>query len=357
MQIPFANYLIWFSAGLVRLLPHNLRQKFGLDGDVVDVRLDDETLWLNHLDGRGGLLAALELNLAEVADVSILAESILQWRVTQGCERTGCRYLVPEQQMLVHRLTIPAASGADLKDMLGFEVERLTPFKCEETFYDGRLLPGAADGQQSVELYMSPREPLISAIQRLQTWGVQVNVVIPEQLSGEHGLALNLLDVALRPKSVIEVERRSLLQWGIGLAALVLVLQAPLWWQQLEIDNRAELLSGYKLQARDAHQASEQLDQLTRVLKQLSDSVGKHRPAVAVLDELAQVFPDNTIIRQLEINDDQLLINGESAAALELVKLLERSALFEDVRFRSPIAKNARTQMQRFNLSAAVVKR
>ena len=53
--------------------------------------------------------------------------------------------------------------------------------------------------------------------------------------------------------------------------------------------------------------------------------------------------------------DDQLTLSGFSAKASALIELLERSDLLTDVRFRSPVNLDPRIQLERFNLSAAVV--
>ena len=62
---------------------------------------------------------------------------------------------------------VPAAARERLRDVLGFEIERQTPFAPADVLYDGRLLQVRDDGQLQVELVVLPRAQFEATCARL----------------------------------------------------------------------------------------------------------------------------------------------------------------------------------------------
>ena len=71
-----------------------------------------------------------------------------------------------------------------------------------------------------------------------------------------------------------------------------------------------------------------------------------------MLSELTQLLPDHTWLTRLEMNQQRVRLEGESAEASSLIGLLERSQYLHNVSFVSPITNNPRTQRDRFSLQA-----
>jgi general secretion pathway protein L len=80
------------------------------------------------------------------------------------------------------------------------------------------------------------------------------------------------------------------------------------------------------------------------------------RPAAVVLiDEIARLLPDTTSLTRLELNADEIRLNGVSTSASALIGRLESSSLLQGARFLSPVTRDPRTGHERFNLTAKVV--
>jgi hypothetical protein len=56
-----------------------------------------------------------------------------------------------------------------------------------------------------------------------------------------------------------------------------------------------------------------------------------------VLAELTRLIPDEAYISQVQINEDEVRIDGFALSVAELVVALNRSSLFSKVEFLSPI--------------------
>ena len=79
------------------------------------------------------------------------------------------------------------------------------------------------------------------------------------------------------------------------------------------------------------------------------------RPAaVALLNEVTRLLPDDTWLLQIRVFDDQLTMAGYSGAASALIPILEGSEMFAEVRFEAPVTLDGRINLERFNLSASI---
>ncbi len=67
-----------------------------------------------------------------------------------------------------------------------------------------------------------------------------------------------------------------------------------------------------------------------------------------VLIELTKIIPNDSYITYFQMRNGRIRIRGEASSALNLVKLLEESSLFEKCRLVSPVTKNKSNGKERF---------
>ena len=73
-----------------------------------------------------------------------------------------------------------------------------------------------------------------------------------------------------------------------------------------------------------------------------------------LLNEMSRVIPDNTWVNRIDINRDEVQLQGQSGSAAGLIALIEESPTFHSAQFRSPITQVARTTQERFHLAAKI---
>ena len=136
--------------------------------------------------------------------------------------------LLPAEAGLRRQLVLPAAAADRLRDVLGFEIDRQTPFAAADVRYDHRLIGRRSDGQLDVELVVVPRAALEA---RLAALGPLVPTLAGVDLDSADGpLGVNLIGDARRRE---DPQRRY--QWL--LAAVAVLFTAFALWQIRE--NRA----------------------------------------------------------------------------------------------------------------------
>jgi general secretion pathway protein L len=83
---------------------------------------------------------------------------------------------------------------------------------------------------------------------------------------------------------------------------------------------------------------------------------GGYVPAVALLRELTTQIPEHTWLSRFAISRDEVQLQGESAAATDLLQLLESTELLRDVRFQAPVARSDGAGKEQFTIVAKLAR-
>lgn len=343
------SFWSWWTHALASWLPPRLRMLFGLA---------HERLLLRH-DG-GSLHLALERGdaLAEIATLPWAAHddggddplaSLLAGRAAD----LPRWLLLPASIGLRRRLTLPAAAGERLRDVVAFEIDRQTPFAAADVSFDARIVARRGD-QLDAELVVVPRAALERATTAL---GPLAATLAGIDIAGDdgHALGVDLLDGARRRRRVDPWR-----PWNWAFAAVAVVALAMAMWQML--GNRRAVADAFaaevQARAQDARKVEAQKRQLVDLVEGMTflQQTRAARPtAVEVLDELSRRLPDSTYLEKLSIEDDQLLMIGQSSDASALVGQLEGSKLWRSPALTGALQPDPRTRRDRFTLTAQLV--
>jgi len=239
-------------------------------------------------------------------------------------------WVLPASAVLRRPLRLPAAAAPRLRDVVGFEIDRQTPFEPSQVHYDVRELGTLADGQLQVELVVIPRVALEQWSQQAGGWAGQLAGVDADDGSGQP-LGVNLL-----PPTQRRVTRDPMRRWNLLLGCTAVVLLALAGTQLL--DNRQAAADRLREQvdaaARDARRVAAQRQQLQELVDGAAFLEGKrseHASSVELWNELTRLLPDGTYLEKLSIEGNTLQLIGLSREASQLVPLLQDSPLWRKV--------------------------
>ncbi len=264
-----------------------------------------------------------------------------------GAEAVTLR--LPSNLVLRKRVRFPAATAENILQVVGFEMDRLTPFTAAQVHYDCQIVETSEeDGEIVVELAVVPRNRISELLHHLQRLGLRVGVI-----DTHHGWEeMNLLARADRPgPSGIGVFHYAAL-WSLVALLLTAVLLTPLWQQRgvaIVVEQRAEQA---RQQATAVTALRNEVDQMEELLNQIPKRRSELRPAVDILRELTELLPDDTWIQQLDLRAGQLELRGLSRQATALIEKIESSPSFSATAFRSPVLQAGGEQ--RFHLGARI---
>jgi len=336
---PVARFLSWWAGELASFLPAAWRDRLAGDRLIVDMA-EGEARFARVT---GGTVLAL----GTIGATADRRDAVRRLLTGVPLADTPVLLRLGGGQALSKSITLPLAAEENLDEVLGFEMQRLTPFRPEQVRFAHTIAERrGADRTMRVDLVVVPREGLSAARDLLLEWGVPIDRVQaappappldlapPEwrRPSGPAGRRLRWLALATACLAVVALVSTPLHDWGrvAGLEARIAVArpaaEAALKLQA-EVDGWA---SGAQRVAR---------------LKREAPS------PVRLLDTFTRLLPDDTWISQFNLVDGAVELQGTSASASALVGLLEASPAVAKVRFRTPITSDPVTKLERFELS------
>ncbi|HEY2816029.1 MAG TPA: pilus assembly protein PilM [Casimicrobiaceae bacterium] len=245
-------------------------------------------------------------------------------------------------------LILPAAVENDLRQALTYDLDRHTPFKPDDVYFDATVLErDNARGQIRVEMAAARRSQVDAAVSRAESFGATVAAVVPEPPSSASASRLNLLPHELRQNGVWWKRWQFWLPIALLIGIALVAVALPVWQKR----EYVIALNDVSTQAFQAAAISESLRaQLDRQVGDYNFALERkyaYPSTVQVLDDVTHLLPDDTWLTQLEIKTNgrgkeaqhDLLIRGESANAGRLVTLLEDSHMFTQAAPRSPTTK------------------
>jgi general secretion pathway protein L len=261
--------------------------------------------------------------------------------------------LLPADQVLRKRTRLPLATEGDLHRVLSFELDRLSPYRSDQVYFDYRVVARSErEKQLDLELVISVRASVDALLERLaclDMMPVQVTVLDPQ---GGKPEAINLLPESQRSSPAAASQLVNPFIAGCLAALGILWLLIPLYQQQRQYQSLKPLIAEAQQQVEQTRQLQQRLERLIDDTSFLSQKQRQMSDTLQLMNELTSILPDDTWVNQLQIKEGKLMIRGRTAATTAVVQLLEDSPLLQNVRFRSPVKPDP--QGERFHLSAEI---
>lgn len=344
---PLPRFFAWWLGELLGVLPARWRDR---------LVVHEAELWL-HTDGESlQVCRALDRRSQELTRLPLAPVSDLQPRFEQaiGESLAGLRrvLLLSPALVLRRRLSLPAVARDKLRTMLGFELDRQTPFRADQVYFDTRVLPHAPDARQlPIELALVQRDVLEQTLAQLGPLAGALDGV--DVREGEARLGCNLLPAERR-------RRRELRQlWiNLGLAAGS-VLMLLIAMNQL-VDNREQAVAELEAEvdtqrgaARGVGQLRAQLDEAVSAANFLAVQKAARPSMLELLAALTDMLPDDTYLERLTVGSDgNLHMTGQSNQAAQLIERLQGSTLIRNPALAGSIQPDPRSGKDRFNITA-----
>ncbi len=343
-------YFDWWLDGLKLLCPAFVRSLLLLDKNALTIELSDNKLTLKHYLFSANMPvdeAEFELN------NSLQEESALNWINSKNNKPLTVVVLIPRQLVLTKTFNFPAAANNNLKEALGFEISRRTPFSPEQVYFDYSVLEhNKKNNKLKVILAIAPRDEVDSILSKIEQCGIDIDGLSSTDLFPEH------TNISLMPEKgdVKKTNNKSVFYYaGVTILLFVASLYVPLNKQNQAIEELEMNLNSAKSLAIKLNKLSDEKKLLSERVSFLADKQNELESNLRVLNEVTRIFPDNTWSTRFSIKNEKLEIQGESAYVSGLIQNLESSKYFENVQFISPTIKNNRTQKEKFHLSAELV--
>ncbi len=341
------GFLAWWGAALASWLPLRWQRLLSASADRLLLQVEGDGIRLR----RQGADALQDLATIPLPGDSAAETDPLTRVLAQHAADLPRWLLLPAASGLRRSLQLPAAARERLREVLGFEIERQTPFAASDVLYDGRVLQVRDDGQLQVELVVVPRARFDAANDALG--GLSASLAGVDLVDAEgRPLGVNLLPLAQRHARAnpwrwwnLFFAVVFLLAAGLGLAKLLANRTAAADQLQAEVAARSE-------QARSVGLKRQRVVDAVEGGAYLQDQRNARPSVVEVMDELARRLPDGTYLEKVSIEGGQLTVIGLSNQAAALVGKLEGAPQWHAPALSGALQPDARTRSDRFTLVA-----
>ncbi len=257
-----------------------------------------------------------------------------------------------EADVLAKTLVLPIAAERDLDQALLFEMDRETPFKPEELYWNHRV--EAADRQNArllVRLVLAPKVHLASLLGLLGHVGVTpVRAEIGDGPDAGFWLPLD------GERQSIDRGRKPLVKPLAACCALLALaaIATPFVRQSTTMSQLDQSLA-------IGHAAAAEADKLHSEIARLAgsaDLVTKEREQVgqplAVLAAATRVLPDDSYLTEMQLQQRKLTMSGRSGAAARLIGAMAAESEFHNPTFAAPVTRIEALKQEIFTIVTEV---
>jgi general secretion pathway protein L len=253
--------------------------------------------------------------------------------------------------------SLPLAAERNLAQVIGFEFERLVPFKQSDVYFAYRITARDKAAQTiGVEMTIVPHAELAKIIDALPGLGFRAAEI---QVAGPAAEAPST--IAIANENRVERSRSGRrINLGLGAVAIFLAIACvaiPLWRDSATLDGLDTQIANARRQAEASATLQKQIDAESRDQRFLIDRKNASPTVTELLATLTQLLPDDTYLTELELKGDKVKMVGLTGSATALLAAIAKSPSFRDASFESSITHDTRTNRERFDIGAHIAKR
>lgn len=350
---PLGHFWRWWSGELIVLVPQWLRQSSVNAANGLLIEVTPQAVILRRwLQGSLTVQGQVDRHPGD-HDIQSIAFQALFSKLHKRDEQVAL--CLTDTQYLVKQVELPLAAAKNLRQVLGFEMDRHTPFKAEQVYFDFRVLHVENQKNQLVvKLVVVPRSEVDSSLDLLERWSAPVNAVYVAGTALPSGDAINLMPAE---RSTSQPPKLRGTNAGLLLLTLILAMIAiaiPIWQKRQAVIALLPIVDRAKQQAKETDALRREQERLAAEFNFMLDKKQAAPPLIILLDELSRLLPDDTWVQQFNLKGKELQIQGETGSSSKLIGLIESARILHDANFRSPLTKGNMPSSERYHLAAEI---
>jgi general secretion pathway protein L len=258
---------------------------------------------------------------------------------------------VPRGALLEKQIELPMAAERELHRVVGYEMNRLTPFEPDDVFWTWAVTRhDRARGRLQIRLSLVPKAPLLPLLTALEDAGLSPAAVEATAATGP-------------PRTIPlqqEIDRlawqRRATAWLAGACGIiaVAVIVLPFMLQSIALGAVVDRIAAVQPQVREVQALRQRIAGETAGRDAIAGERRRLGNTLEVLAAITRLLPDDTFLNDLSLRQRRLTISGQSAAAPKLIAGLASDPLFQNPGFAAPVTRNAAAGRDVFSINASV---
>ncbi len=342
-----SSMINWWLQGLGFLIPTELKNRFSPIKRRILIQLQDEQLAVNWP--------------SQESDTSPVRYHLSLDNERQEFSRLLSKYnkkkymlvlCLPATKGLKKYIKLPLNAETDLANILEFEFDRQTPFTHDQIYSGYHVISKNKESNTlTIELNVVPNKYLDSQLAILQKVGIipQAVEILSDTTTTVHGI--NVLPVDTNKKQPTAARYVNMFLILFSLILLGVLTALPFQNIKLAIKQTEKTIQEARVDAVEVNKLRSEWETMQERQSIVNNKIENHSSVTVLLEELTRLLPDDTWLSQLHIKKTTLRLQGESAAATNLISLIENSEYFSGTRFQSPVTSNLSTGNDRFQIT------
>jgi len=346
-RLGLPSFWRWWADQLAPLIPHQLRNTVARMRSRPVLAFDAQEAVLlvpKVANNRLKYKETARIPLTSDADATDTAgRAAIDALATGNGGRTGRPRVVvalAPEQVLRKTIDLPAAVEENLVQVLTYDLDRDTPLKPEEVYFDASIVGRYPVNKELRVDWAAARKTVVGELRRrAEGWGATVVAVTPDRPEGGAQpvrMPLNLLPLAERPNTGAGRGWEIWVPLGLIAVAALIATALPLWQKRGYAIALQQQAMQQRAQADASNALREQLDRLTGDYNFALSKKYAFPSALQSVEDVTKLLPDDTWLTQLEVKNTakgkepkrEIVVRGESANAGRLISLFEDSKLF-----------------------------
>lgn len=275
-----------------------------------------------------------------------------------GEDSRRVRLVLARNEALLRRIALPLATEENLGQVLAFEMDRLTPFNPDDVYFGYRVAArDAAAEKLLVDLAVARRDVVDGRIAEVAQLGAVVNAVVLADDAARNDRPIDVMPErtpAASAGSDMRLVRRVVVGAVLALAAVAIAL--PVWQKRETVIALLPQVDRARNEAEATGRIAAELEKLTADYNFLLTRKHANPPALAYVEEMSRLLPDQTWVSQLDLRSTgkarELQIQGETSSSSRLIELLQQSTLVQNAAPRGTVTRGMMPNTERFLIAA-----
>jgi general secretion pathway protein L len=335
----------WWIMELWMMVPARVRRQFGRRRNSFVVAFEgDGAALMRETGSEQTVLASINF--------SAIDTDLRRLMAANHQAKARVRVRLASQQALRTIVSLPLPAEENLQEVLGFELDRKTPFRASDVYFTHRVERRDREAQSlSVALTVVPRRNVDAAMGAVRKLGLEPDGVEIATPTGGAAEPLPLHEtVAARPRRIGLAVRGAI--GGLFLASAVAAFASTNAGSD-QRDAFTRKVSEARLLAAKAQDIRDRIAALENERSTSAQNANRLH-GNALLSELTRLLPDDTWLDRLSLSTKKVTMSGHSASSSNVIRVLEGSELFASPTFDAPVTPNSETGKDEFTLSASM---
>lgn len=256
--------------------------------------------------------------------------------------------VLPRGSLLERPAELPLAAERDLHGVVGYEMDRLTPFARDDVAWSARVEARNRErGRIAVRLTLVPKSILCPAMDAIQSLGVTLAAVESDAADGV------IRRIALVPPELAGRRKRFLLA-AFGLAGALACTAAvlPLIRQTIAFAEVSGKIAELAPQMARVDALRQKLSSGATSADLFRSERERTGDVLQILAALTNVLPDDTVLTSVSLRARHLSFTGESSSAARLIPMLAADSHFRNPSFAAPVTRAGDRQVDLFSINS-----